>query len=171
MEYNFTTIEKKWQKFWKDNQSFKTVSKPTDKKYYVLEMFPYPSGKMHMGHVSNYTIADSIARYYKLLGYDILHPMGWDAFGMPAENAAIEHKTHPAEWTLKNIANMKEQLNLLGYSYDWDREVTTCLPDYYKMLTGAIIVIQYLQMNRLLLKVLAGDVTEKLLKRNLNNGI
>ena len=132
MEYNFTTIEKKWQKFWKDNQSFKTVSKPTDKKYYVLEMFPYPSGKMHMGHVSNYTIADSIARYYKLLGYDILHPMGWDAFGMPAENAAIEHKTHPAEWTLKNIANMKEQLNLLGYSYDWDREVTTCLPDYYK---------------------------------------
>ncbi|MCZ9999982.1 leucine--tRNA ligase [Brachyspira hyodysenteriae] len=132
MEYNFTTIEKKWQKFWKDNQSFKTVSKPTDKKYYVLEMFPYPSGKMHMGHVSNYTIADSIARYYKLLGYDILHPMGWDAFGMPAENAAIEHKTHPAEWTLKNIANMKDQLNLLGYSYDWDREVTTCLPDYYK---------------------------------------
>ena len=132
MEYNFTTIEKKWQKFWKDNQSFKTVSKPTDKKYYVLEMFPYPSGKMHMGHVSNYTIADSIARYYKLLGYDILHPMGWDAFGMPAENAAIDNKTHPAEWTLKNIANMKEQLNLLGYSYDWDREVTTCLPDYYK---------------------------------------
>ncbi|MEI0517173.1 leucine--tRNA ligase [Brachyspira murdochii] len=132
MEYNFTTIEKKWQKFWKDNNSFKTVSKPTDKKYYVLEMFPYPSGKMHMGHVSNYTIADSIARYYRLLGYDILHPMGWDAFGMPAENAAIEHKTHPAEWTLKNIANMKEQLNLLGYSYDWDREVTTCLPDYYK---------------------------------------
>lgn len=132
MEYNFTTIEKKWQKFWRDNQSFKTVSKPTDKKYYVLEMFPYPSGKMHMGHVSNYTIADSIARYYKLLGYDILHPMGWDAFGMPAENAAIEHKTHPAEWTLKNIANMKDQLNLLGYSYDWDREVTTCLPDYYK---------------------------------------
>ncbi|WP_300370798.1 leucine--tRNA ligase [Brachyspira sp.] len=132
MEYNFTTIEKKWQKFWKDNQSFKTVSKPTDKKYYVLEMFPYPSGKIHMGHVSNYTIADSIARYYKLLGYDILHPMGWDAFGMPAENAAIDNKTHPAKWTLKNIANMKEQLNLLGYSYDWDREVTTCLPDYYK---------------------------------------
>ncbi|WP_347293009.1 class I tRNA ligase family protein, partial [uncultured Brachyspira sp.] len=132
MEYNFTTIEKKWQKYWKDNQSFKTVSKPTDKKYYVLEMFPYPSGKMHMGHVSNYTIADSIARYYKLLGYDILHPMGWDAFGMPAENAAIDNKTHPAEWTLKNIANMKDQLNLLGYSYDWDREVTTCLPDYYK---------------------------------------
>ncbi|WP_295161818.1 leucine--tRNA ligase [uncultured Brachyspira sp.] len=132
MEYNFTTIEKKWQKFWKDNNSFKTVSEPADNKYYVLEMFPYPSGKMHMGHVSNYTIADSIARYYKLLGYNILHPMGWDAFGMPAENAAIEHKTPPAEWTLKNIANMKEQLNMLGYSYDWDREVTTCLPDYYK---------------------------------------
>ena len=132
MEYNFTTIEKKWQKFWKDNNSFKTVSEPADNKYYVLEMFPYPSGKMHMGHVSKYTIADSIARYYKLLGYNILHPMGWDAFGMPAENAAIEHKTPPAEWTLKNIANMKEQLNMLGYSYDWDREVTTCLPDYYK---------------------------------------
>lgn len=132
MEYNFTTIEKKWQKIWKDNNSFTTVKKVKDKKYYVLEMFPYPSGKMHMGHVSNYTIGDSIARYYKLLGYDILHPMGWDSFGMPAENAAIDNKTHPAEWTLKNIENMREQLKLLGYSYDWDREVTTCLPEYYK---------------------------------------
>lgn len=132
MEYNFTTIEKKWQKIWKENNSFKTAENPKNKKYYVLEMFPYPSGKMHMGHVSNYTIADSIARYYKLLGFDVLHPMGWDSFGMPAENAAIDNKTHPAKWTLNNIEKMKEQLNLLGYSYDWDREVTTCLPEYYK---------------------------------------
>lgn len=132
MEYNFTTIEKKWQKYWKDNKTFTSPPLPKKDKYYVLEMFPYPSGKMHMGHVSNYTIADSIARYYMLAGYDILHPMGFDAFGMPAENAAIEHKTHPAKWTLENIKKMEEQLNLLGYSYDWDREVITCAPEYYK---------------------------------------
>lgn len=132
MEYNFTEIEKKWQKYWKDNQSFKVSSSSKKERYYVLEMFPYPSGKMHVGHASNYTIADSIARYYMLSGYDVLHPMGWDAFGMPAENAAIENNIHPATWTLQNIAKMKDQLNLIGYSYDWDREVTTCLPDYYK---------------------------------------
>ena len=132
MEYNFTEIEKKWQKYWKDNKSFKVAENSKKEKYYVLEMFPYPSGKMHVGHASNYTIADSIARYYMLSGYDVLHPMGWDSFGMPAENAAIEHGIHPATWTLQNIAKMKDQLNLIGYSYDWDREVTTCLPDYYK---------------------------------------
>lgn len=132
MEYNFTTIEKKWQKYWKDSKAFQAVSIPKRDKYYVLEMFPYPSGKIHMGHVSNYTIADSIARYHMLAGYDVLHPMGFDAFGMPAENAAIEHKTHPAKWTLENIEKMKEQLNLLGYSYDWEREVVTCAPEYYK---------------------------------------
>jgi len=132
MEYNFTEIEKKWQKYWKDNKSFKVENNSKKEKYYVLEMFPYPSGKMHVGHASNYTIADSIARYYILSGYDVLHPMGWDAFGMPAENAAIENNIHPATWTLQNVAKMKEQLNLIGYSYDWDREVTTCLPDYYK---------------------------------------
>ena len=132
MEYNFTEIEKKWQKYWKENKSFKVDDNSTKEKYYVLEMFPYPSGKMHVGHASNYTIADSIARYYMLSGFDVLHPMGWDAFGMPAENAAIEHDIHPAKWTLQNVAKMKDQLNLIGYSYDWDREVTTCLPDYYK---------------------------------------
>ncbi len=134
IEYNFSEIEKKWRKYWKENNSFKATNDKNEnkEKYYVLEMFPYPSGKMHMGHVSNYTISDCISRYHMLNNFEVLHPMGWDAFGMPAENAAIEHKIHPAKWTLDNIARMKDQLNLLGYSYDWDREVTTCLPDYYK---------------------------------------
>lgn len=132
MEYNFSIIEKKWRDYWKKNKSFVNSKDPSKKKYYVLEMFPYPSGKIHMGHVSNYTIGDSIARYYKLLGYDVLHPMGFDAFGMPAENAAINNKTHPVEWTFDNIDKMKKQLDLLGYSYDWDREVITCSPEYYK---------------------------------------
>ena len=102
------------------------------KKFYCLEMFPYPSGKIHMGHVRNYVIGDVISRYKRMRGYNVMHPMGWDAFGMPAENAAIKHSLHPAKWTYENIESMKVQLNRIGLSYDWDREVTTCSPEYYK---------------------------------------
>ncbi len=131
-KYNPRTVEAKWQKYWEDNQSFK-VSEDTNKdKYYVLEMFPYPSGKIHMGHVRNYSIGDVIARYKRMRGYNVLHPMGWDSFGLPAENAAIKHGIHPHKWTLENIAYMRSQLKKMGLSYDWSREVTTCLPEYYK---------------------------------------
>ena len=130
--YNFKIIEDKWQKFWEKNNSFKTKIDKNKKKFYCLEMFPYPSGKIHMGHVRNYTIGDVIARYKYLNGYNVLHPMGWDAFGMPAENAAIKNKTAPAKWTDENIAYMKGQLKKLGFGYDWDREIATCKPEYYK---------------------------------------
>jgi len=125
-------IEKKWQKKWEENSTFKTPEDNTKPKYFALSMFPYPSGKLHMGHVRNYTITDVIARFKKAQGYNVLHPMGWDSFGLPAENAAMKHGADPAKWTDENIAYMTKQLKMLGLSYDWDREVTTCKPDYYK---------------------------------------
>ncbi|MEW6621000.1 MAG: leucine--tRNA ligase [bacterium] len=130
--YPFVEIERKWQKFWEENQIFKTISSKKKPKYYCLEMFPYPSGKIHMGHVRNYAIGDVIARFKRMQGYEILHPMGWDAFGLPAENAALEKGVHPAKWTLQNIEYMRGQLKKLGFSYDWNREIATCSQDYYK---------------------------------------
>ncbi len=125
-------VEARWQKRWEDEKPFKATEDPAKKKYYVLEMFPYPSGRIHMGHVRNYSIGDVIARYKKMTGYNVLHPMGWDSFGMPAENAAIKHGIHPYKWTIENMEYMRGQLKKMGLSYDWDREVTTCHPDYYR---------------------------------------
>ena len=132
MEYN-KEIDKKWQDFWRQNKVFEVSTRDSGKsKYYCLVMFPYPSSELHVGHARNYVIGDAVARYKMMRGYRVLSPMGWDAFGLPAENQAIKHKIHPREWTLKNIKRSREQLDSWGIGYDWSREVTTCLPDYYK---------------------------------------
>lgn len=132
MNYNFKEIEEKWQKVWKTDKTFDADPEIAKEKFYCLEMFPYPSGRIHMGHVRNYSIGDVIVRFKKMRGYNVLHPMGWDALGLPAENAAIKNRTHPREWTLSNIDYMKKQLTRMGFGYDWNREVATCLPEYYK---------------------------------------
>ena len=166
--YNPLPIEKKWQKFFEEKKIFKTKEKKENKKFYCLEMFPYPSGNIHMGHVRNYTLGDVIANFKRLNNYNVLHPMGWDAFGLPAENAAIQNNLHPKDWTLKNISAMKIQLQRLGLSIDWDKEISTCDSSYYKhqqilfsilfkkgiaykkkvMLIGILLTIQFLQMNK-----------------------
>ena len=132
VKYEPQAIEQKWQKYWETEKTFQVEADKNKEKYYLLEMFPYPSGNLHMGHVRNYSIGDVVARFKRMRGYNVLHPMGWDSFGLPAENAAIKHQVHPVDWTLKNMANMRQQLKSLGISYDWEREVATCLPDYYK---------------------------------------
>ena len=131
-KFNHIVVEKKWQKFWEENKIFKASNDRTLKKFYCLEMFPYPSGKIHMGHVRNYTLGDVIANFKRLNNFNVLHPMGWDSFGMPAENAAIQNKLHPKDWTYSNIETMKSQLKLLGFSIDWDKEISTCDESYYK---------------------------------------
>src|SRR5438046_5355844 len=131
--YNALEVEEKWFERWQQDESlYAAEPNSSKKKYYVLEMLPYPSGALHMGHVRKYSMGDALARYTWMNGYNVLHPMGWDSFGLPAENAAIANNTPPREWTLQNIAAMKAQMARLGFAYDWSREVTTCLPEYYR---------------------------------------
>ncbi|MGJ8675528.1 MAG: class I tRNA ligase family protein, partial [Pseudoalteromonas sp.] len=131
-QYNPQDIESKVQSYWEENQVFKVTEDESKEKYYCLSMFPYPSGRLHMGHVRNYTIGDVVSRFQRLQGKNVMQPMGWDAFGLPAENAAIKNKTAPAKWTYENIDYMRTQLKQLGFGYDWDREIATCHPEYYK---------------------------------------
>jgi len=130
--YNFRESEAKWQRRWREQRLFEVNAEPGRPKYYVLEMYPYPSGKLHVGHVRNYTIGDLVARYRRAQGFNVLHPMGWDAFGLPAENAAIAENIHPAIWTHENIRTMRVQLERMGFGYDWSREIATCHPDFYR---------------------------------------
>jgi len=130
--YDPHQVETKWQRRWEEAGAFRARRDPVRPPYYVLEMFPYPSGRLHMGHVRNYSIGDVIARQRRMQGHAVLHPIGWDAFGLPAENAAIKHGVHPARWTWDNIAHMRGQLRRMGFSYDWDRELATCDPRYYR---------------------------------------
>jgi leucyl-tRNA synthetase len=130
--YDFKQVEPKWQEYWEKNNSYSVTEDDSRPKYYDLEMFPYPSGNLHMGHLRNYAIGDVVARFKTMNGFNVLHPMGWDSFGLPAENAALHHGVPPARWTDANIDNMREQLKGMGLSYDWTREITTSKPDYYK---------------------------------------
>jgi len=130
--YDHKNIEARWQKEWEDKEAFTARTDSAREKYYLLEMFPYPSGRIHMGHVRNYSIGDVLARFLKMRGLNVIHPMGWDSFGLPAENAAIERGVPPAKWTRENIDYMRGQLKRMGLGYDWSREVATCEPDYYK---------------------------------------
>ncbi len=130
--YNPRVVEPHWQSVWTERRLFETQTDDPRPKYYVLEMFPYPSGRIHMGHVRNYAMGDVVARYKRARGFNVLHPMGWDAFGMPAENAAMQNKVHPKAWTYENIATMRVQLKSMGLSLDWSREIATCDPSYYK---------------------------------------
>ncbi|RKX53473.1 MAG: leucine--tRNA ligase, partial [Thermotoga sp.] len=132
MEYDFRMMEKKWQKLWESERLFETPNDSDKPKYYVLVMFPYPSGSLHVGHVKNYVMGDVVARYKRMRGFNVLHPFGYDAFGLPAENAAIEHGIHPGIWTRKNIDTIRKQIKRLGISYDWSREIATCDEEYYK---------------------------------------